>query len=145
MTRTTRHALLTPTARRALGVHSETLRRYVKEGMIPAKKEGGRWRFNPKDIVLFKKFGPPSGRVCDVARALGVHRNTVLSWEASGKIQSFDRTAGGRRFRREDVIRLARKLAKGSGKRVGEVCPFCGRSVGANRGKVEAKASGGHP
>ena len=142
---TARHALLTPAARRALGVHAETLRRYVKEGKISAKKEGGRWRFDPRDIVLFKKFGQPSGRVCDVARALGVHRNTVLSWEANGKIQSFDRTAGGRRFRREDVIQLARKIAKSSGKSVGKICPFCGRSVGVNRGKVEAKVSGGLP
>jgi DNA-binding transcriptional MerR regulator len=131
------HTLLTPAAATALDVHPETLRRYVKEGKLVARKVRRRWRFSPRDVAIFKRFGPPSGRVCDVARALGVHRNTVLAWEAKGKIQSFDRTVGGRRFRREDVVGLARQISKGCGKNVGEVCAFCGRSVGAGGSPIE--------
>lgn len=138
-----RHTLLTQAATRALGVHPETLRRYVKEGKLPARKVRGRWHFSPQDVALFRKFGPPSGRVCDVARALGVHRNTVLAWEARGKIQSVDRTAGGRRFRREDVVGLARQIAAGCVESAGEVCPLCGRSAGS-RGGLKRKVRVNH-
>jgi excisionase family DNA binding protein len=58
-----RHTLQTSAATRALGVHPETVRRYVKEGKLPATKVRGRWRFIPQDVALFKRFGPPSARV----------------------------------------------------------------------------------
>ena len=129
-----RHTLLSPAVAGALDVHPETLRRYVKEGKLTAMKVRGRWRFSPRDVAMFKRFGPPSGRVCDVARALGVHRNTVIAWEARGRIKRSGWGAGGRRFQREDIVSLAQQISKGRGKKVGELCPFCGRSVGAGGG-----------
>ena len=140
-----KNELQTGATARILGVHPETVRRYVKEGKLHPTKRLGRWRFNLRDVQLLKRFGPPSGRVCDVARALGVHRNTVLAWEAKGRIHIAKRTAGGRRFRRDDIVELVTEMSRKARENVGTKVPDCARSVGAQGGFSSGHRPRKHP
>jgi excisionase family DNA binding protein len=58
--------LRTPEAARYLGVHIETIRRWAREGAIPAAKLGNRggFRFKREDLDRFleerRESGPPA-------------------------------------------------------------------------------------
>jgi excisionase family DNA binding protein len=99
----------TTLAAKTLGVHAETIRRYVTQGKLRATKVRGRWRFEAAEILTFKKYGPPVGRVGDVARALGVHPNTVIAWSRQGPLALYESRCWG------STIRSRRRHSCGGG------------------------------
>lgn len=125
--------ILSCVAAGVLGISTETLRRLVKAGKIAGVLIRNRWRFDPRELALYRRFGPLMGRVHHVARALGVHGNTVRAWERQGLLRAVRRGQGQRWFNREDVIRLAQARAR-RGKVVGDFCPWCGERGGLSRG-----------
>ena len=105
-----REAALATTYRvsRALGIHPETLRRFVKTGKLPARKIFGRYRFRVTDVAFFRRWGPPNLTIGQAAKALGVHPDTVAAWTDRGLLRAA-RDGRGRIYQRRDVVRLARE------------------------------------
>lgn len=125
--------VLSHVAAEVLGISTETLRRLVKAGKIAAVMVRERWRFDPREVALYRRFGPPVGRVHHVAHALGIHVNTVIAWERRGRLRAVRREHGERAFNREDVVRLAKDRAR-CGELVGDFCPWCWERGGLSRG-----------
>lgn len=112
-------------AARLLGVHSNTLRRWSKEGRVSSFRFGvrGDRRFSLEDIwKLATERGQASSdgadapvdtmlRMKEVASILHVHENTVRNWADHGSLRC--RRVGRRRDRRfspKDVQEFARKM-----------------------------------
>jgi excisionase family DNA binding protein len=52
-------------------------------------------------------------QVREVARALGVHENTVRRWEQTGYIRAVRLPSGVRRFRAEDIEQVRARMYDG--------------------------------
>jgi excisionase family DNA binding protein len=89
-------------AARQLGVCTQTIRRWLAEGLLPAEQTAAHapWRIRLTDEVR-QRFVPdvPSGyvKLDDAARALGVARQTVLNQVRAGLRDAIHVTEGKRR------------------------------------------------
>jgi excisionase family DNA binding protein len=95
-------------AARQLGVTAPTIRRWVQEGLLPAEQttEHAPWRIRLTDEVL-QRFVPtvPDGyvKLDDVARRLGVARQTVLNQVRAGRRKAVMVMEGKRRGLRIEI------------------------------------------
>jgi MerR family transcriptional regulator, light-induced transcriptional regulator len=59
-----------------LGVHYMTVYRYVRLGMLPARKVGGSWKVDPSDLATLRADQAHAGS----GRQIGVGRRTAAPW-----------------------------------------------------------------
>ena len=93
-----------------LGFHEERVRRWVREGKLPAQKIGQKWRFRPEDLreALEAKEEPPREArprlltVMEAAEYLRFHPEHVRRMTREGRLPG--RKIGAEwRFRPEDL------------------------------------------
>jgi hypothetical protein len=91
-----------PSAACELGVSTDTVRRWAREGFLQARQvmPQAPWRIHVTEDVRGKVVpDAPAGwlRLADTARALGRSKQTILHWVQSGRLQAVQVTSGKRK------------------------------------------------
>jgi DNA invertase Pin-like site-specific DNA recombinase len=91
-----------PSAACELGVSTDTVRRWAREGFLQARQvmPQAPWRIHVTEDVRGKVVpDAPAGwlRLADAARALGRSKQTILHWVQSGRLQAVQVTSGKRK------------------------------------------------
>ena len=97
-------------AANALGRSAATLRRWVADGRLDARRGRGGWTYTKEDVQLLRQFGAAWITSSQVARALGRSNKTVNAWADTGLLVCRRGQGGWRWFDRDSVAAMARRL-----------------------------------
>lgn len=97
-------------ASKAVGRSPATLRRWVADGRLDARRGRGGWTYAPREIHLLRRLGAKWLTSSQVARALGRSGKTVNGWADAGLLICRRGRGGWRWFDRTSVAAMARRL-----------------------------------
>lgn len=86
--------LNTKQAAMLLGVDESTLRRRAREGLIPARKADGEWRFKASDLAEVRRREGPTPRPSRNIRADCLHFEGLVQEIDQGSVPSFEAAQG---------------------------------------------------
>jgi excisionase family DNA binding protein len=92
-------------AAQALGVSTQTVRRFIARGWLRAVMEKGRYRLEQETLTTLRRWGPPLMPPGRAARVVGRDSSTIRRWLKSGRLP-FVVEQGQRLVRREDLQAL---------------------------------------
>ncbi len=96
---------------RSLGVHYMTAYRYVRNGMLPARRHGQLWLVDPADLADFRRDRPASGNTPPVDWADRLRRRLLAGDEVGAWTVVSDALSAGRSPQACHLDLLARAMA----------------------------------